>query len=1364
MAKSDQMLKALLNKPRERWSGYLGDHDGNVESDRPNEVYARIKQAGSDSYVVGSFKVRGAVRHLVGLPVWIEKDPTTGEQYIAGADQELMAYGGQGVDPNIAMLALHAYTHEWRTDADDQLQWMHPLQLYPCRVQPGAVAQHVLIQAGVYFVSGQMVYKNDQTDLDLSTYYPGSGSAYVMVCIDKDDAVTAVQKAGGGDARDFDEIGPAPAGTYMLAVVRLTDGADIEWGQAEGGDIYDLRFINQADTSVIADLEYIQFDTSVDNTWVEEGRMHWSADQFVPQVDLGGGLRLWLGLKSLIIVYNDTGSTLLKGKVIYADGVEVVPAGGTKKAVLAQPGDVMQSLAVMALDLDDSEYGFATTFGYVTNFDTSTLSNGDTLYLAADGGLTGTRPAASDIAIGICLYSDASAGDIFVNINMLPLTEELSEMVPNALRQPTGFEKEAEPPTDSVISYNPATREIEIAPTGDDFNYWLKGRKYTISSAQQKTHADVTGLYFFYWDSSNVLQFSTTPFDIILDVPIAYVYYNADLTDGIYYEERHGALRNKSWHYSEHYTRGTFWHIGEGLNIGDYTLQPGSPTDADNQFSISSGEHHDEDIAFQNGGLATGSYEIFYREGATGVWTWETETEPLISGLTYIAYNGWSGAAWILYSSSNNQYVNMYVVCAPSLDDDYRVFVIMGQAEHATLQDAEDETIADLDLSGLPFQELLYAYKLTFRTSASWTGATGRVRIEAVTDTRLTTSRSIVSAGTIAGTHNSLSGLQGGATGEYYHFDAYDYDKVHIGWSNDDTTQIGRAYVSGTGDDPERAQVVSYNADETGDLDNDSNAGTRLFFGETGGWGVQLLPAGAGVRTPVQVFGQDENGDAQFYEGVLFDKVAEWDSVSTSQMGRAYVSVTGENPQRAFVLSFNADRDGDLDADLNYGTRIYFSEDDGWGVQTLAAGAGVRTPVNIFYQDKVGKIYISYAGYNPSGWESAFQVLGVGGVDAYIEVLADDSGVWGAGITFKEWDGFSSYADGWGIVRHCSTLGDGGLHVLYGAVVEPSGMTDLFVFTTDNKFAHGGDLNTYLEYQDDQATFVVGGVSLLDMGAAVSMNAGRLAFGHTDIVEAWDSSWDVIEFSQSAIMTAASGTQLYFISNAYYDGAWKYKSTNPASYYVNSAGKHTFYVAGSGTADTAVTWIKSLEIDSSGKVSIKTTGTLYGNLHVYGTDANTGVTVYDNSGSTCRFWMDSGNNMLRITRGATDVNGISIDTSGEVYMLKVYSDTVGGTNRDLYIDDTGKLGYVSSSRRYKKNIVDLGDVDWLYNLRSVEFDYRSDGVHSWGLIAEEVAEVQQMLVSFDGRDLPESVEYSRLVVPLLKAVQQLKARVDALTN
>ncbi len=120
--------------------------------------------------------------------------------------------------------------------------------------------------------------------------------------------------------------------------------------------------------------------------------------------------------------------------------------------------------------------------------------------------------------------------------------------------------------------------------------------------------------------------------------------------------------------------------------------------------------------------------------------------------------------------------------------------------------------------------------------------------------------------------------------------------------------------------------------------------------------------------------------------------------------------------------------------------------------------------------------------------------------------------------------------------------------------------------------------------------------------------------------------------------------------------------------------------------------------------------------------------------------------------------------NGEIQMPQVYGDVVGATNRDLYIDDQGKIGYLSSSRRYKKDIRSLEDVDWLYRLRPVHFVYKNDekGVEQVGLIAEEVEKVNPAFVSYDARGRVETVAYSKLVTPMLRALQEQEERIARL--
>lgn len=156
--------------------------------------------------------------------------------------------------------------------------------------------------------------------------------------------------------------------------------------------------------------------------------------------------------------------------------------------------------------------------------------------------------------------------------------------------------------------------------------------------------------------------------------------------------------------------------------------------------------------------------------------------------------------------------------------------------------------------------------------------------------------------------------------------------------------------------------------------------------------------------------------------------------------------------------------------------------------------------------------------------------------------------------------------------------------------------------------------------------------------------------------------------------------------------------------------------------------------------------------------------------------------------GATDQ--IRLNTNGDVLMVGTYDDIVGEERRDLFIDTTGKLGYVSSSQRYKKNIRDLDNSSSIYNLRPVKFD-RKDGsaVDEVGLIAEEVELVMPELVSYqrnviekvekidkdteeeiktidriETTRIPETVSYSQLIVPMLKELQELNIIVNTLKS
>lgn len=119
---------------------------------------------------------------------------------------------------------------------------------------------------------------------------------------------------------------------------------------------------------------------------------------------------------------------------------------------------------------------------------------------------------------------------------------------------------------------------------------------------------------------------------------------------------------------------------------------------------------------------------------------------------------------------------------------------------------------------------------------------------------------------------------------------------------------------------------------------------------------------------------------------------------------------------------------------------------------------------------------------------------------------------------------------------------------------------------------------------------------------------------------------------------------------------------------------------------------------------------------------------------------------------------------GTITAPLVYSTAVGATYTDLYIDSTGKIGYLSSSERYKKGITEMEDVSWLFKLRPVNYSYKTDGANKkeYGLIAEEVEKVNPSFVKYNQDGSVETVNYSSLITPMLKAIQDQQKLIDDL--
>lgn len=113
------------------------------------------------------------------------------------------------------------------------------------------------------------------------------------------------------------------------------------------------------------------------------------------------------------------------------------------------------------------------------------------------------------------------------------------------------------------------------------------------------------------------------------------------------------------------------------------------------------------------------------------------------------------------------------------------------------------------------------------------------------------------------------------------------------------------------------------------------------------------------------------------------------------------------------------------------------------------------------------------------------------------------------------------------------------------------------------------------------------------------------------------------------------------------------------------------------------------------------------------------------------------------------------------------ADITGSLNVSGSTSITGSLNATSitetSALRFKENINEITSSDIVYNLRPVTFDWKKDGSHDIGLIAEEVGNHMTELVSKDQEGNIEGVKYTKLTSLLIKAVQDQQQTINELT-
>lgn len=166
--------------------------------------------------------------------------------------------------------------------------------------------------------------------------------------------------------------------------------------------------------------------------------------------------------------------------------------------------------------------------------------------------------------------------------------------------------------------------------------------------------------------------------------------------------------------------------------------------------------------------------------------------------------------------------------------------------------------------------------------------------------------------------------------------------------------------------------------------------------------------------------------------------------------------------------------------------------------------------------------------------------------------------------------------------------------------------------------------------------------------------------------------------------------------------------------------------------------------------------------------SNTNGTNNAALGPNAGYNLTSGSNNIDISNeGSAGDNGTikigAASTQTQTFIAGIENSKITGAA--VYVTSSGQLGVLASSRRYKTAIEPMGrKTRSLEQLRPVTFHLKSDphGAVQYGLIAEEVEKIYPDLVIRDDAGQIQGVRYDELAPMLLSAVQQRKARLQAM--
>lgn len=306
------------------------------------------------------------------------------------------------------------------------------------------------------------------------------------------------------------------------------------------------------------------------------------------------------------------------------------------------------------------------------------------------------------------------------------------EVIQADTKSPSGFSDR----TDVNVTFDNNTMTLSVAPAVTEFDFYVEGVAFNVTTTQTSTISNTEGLWFFFWNSSGVL--TNTQSEPMSDTIrryngiVATLYWDSTNTQAIYFSgenalhEGNMSGTSAAW---MHALTGLLWTSGAGLTTID-TSGNGS-VDAHAQFGAAAGTFLNEDQPLTVSVVGpTAGIPIFYRDGVGGNWRTATvagfSVRNVTTGNLRMAYNLNTAGTWSQAEVNTTDFALCHIFGSNDSINGH-IISIQGQQMYNTINNARigatTEVLSIINGGGLPFCDLTPLGSVIFQTSNGYANA-----------------------------------------------------------------------------------------------------------------------------------------------------------------------------------------------------------------------------------------------------------------------------------------------------------------------------------------------------------------------------------------------------------------------------------------------------------------------------------------------------------------------------------------------------------------------------------------------------------------------------------------------------------------